>query len=154
MTNMFLFILELSTPIRQNQALYQYLVMQFTREEENTTERVGGYEDTERNGRSYLLHVPRALVGEENRWFSKFPKVEMDTQVSKPTSRRSLFPRTSYLLHLQTTTLIEINDIRPAILSRAGAGAGALTARTFDLNRHQEWSITQLLHISIGMNMK
>ncbi|KAF8799493.1 hypothetical protein BYT27DRAFT_7120458, partial [Phlegmacium glaucopus] len=39
-----LFILGLSTPIRQGQALYQFLVMQFTREEEITAERVSVYE--------------------------------------------------------------------------------------------------------------
>ncbi|KAH9936566.1 structure-specific recognition protein-domain-containing protein [Fomitopsis serialis] len=123
-----LFILSLSTPIRQGQTRYQYLVMQFSREEEITAEL---------NMTEYVVSgVFRALSGKKIIGAGSFtshaghPGIKANLKAVQG----DLFLLEKYIFFVsKQPTLIELSDIHQVVFSRLGAGLGATAARTFDL---------------------
>ncbi|PCH39916.1 SSrecog-domain-containing protein [Wolfiporia cocos MD-104 SS10] len=141
-----LFILGLSTPIRQGQTRYQYLVMQFTREEEITAElnmseeEVAKYDRLKKNYEDPTFEVVsgvfRALSGKKIIGTGSF-----QSHVGHPGIKANLkavqgdlFMLEKYIFFVsKQPTLIELADIHQVVFSRLGAGLGATAARTFDL---------------------
>ncbi|KAI0081628.1 SSrecog-domain-containing protein [Panus rudis PR-1116 ss-1] len=141
-----LFILGLNTPIRQGQTRYQYLVMQFSREEEITAELNMSEEDIQKYDRlkkSYedptfevVSGVFRALSGKKIIGAGSFqsrsghPGIKANLKAVQG----DLFMLEKYIFFVsKQPTLIELSDIYQVVFSRLGAGLGATAARTFDL---------------------
>ncbi|KAI0736325.1 SSrecog-domain-containing protein [Fomitopsis betulina] len=141
-----LFILALSNPIRQGQTRYQYLVMQFTREEEITAElnmtdeQVEKYDRLKKNYEDPTFEVVssvfRALSGKKIVGAGSFtshaghPGIKANLKAVQG----DLFLLEKYVFFVsKQPTLIELSDIHQVVFSRLGAGLGATAARTFDL---------------------
>ncbi|PSS35373.1 hypothetical protein PHLCEN_2v1668 [Hermanssonia centrifuga] len=144
-----LFILGLSTPIRQGQTRYQYLVMQFSRDEESTAELNMTEEEVakyDRLKKSYddptfevVSGVFRALSGrkiigagsfQSDRSRDGHPGIKANLKAVQG----DLFMLEKYIFFVsKQPTLIELSDIHQVVFSRLGAGLGATAARTFDL---------------------
>ncbi|KZT67257.1 SSrecog-domain-containing protein [Daedalea quercina L-15889] len=141
-----LFILGLSTPIRQGQTRYQYLVMQFSREEEITAElnmteeEVAKYDRLKKNYEDPTFEVVssvfRALSGKKIIGSGSFtshaghPGIKANLKAVQG----DLFLLEKYIFFVsKQPTLIELSDIHQVVFSRLGAGLGATAARTFDL---------------------
>ncbi|KAI0087029.1 structure-specific recognition protein-domain-containing protein [Irpex rosettiformis] len=141
-----LFILGLSTPIRQGQTRYQYLVMQFSRDEESTAELNMTEEEVakyDRLKKSYddptfevVSGVFRALSGRKIIGAGSFqsraghPGIKANLKAVQG----DLFMLEKYIFFVsKQPTLIELSDIHQVVFSRLGAGLGATAARTFDL---------------------
>ncbi|KAJ3552977.1 hypothetical protein NM688_g3870 [Phlebia brevispora] len=123
-----LFILGLSTPIRQGQTRYQYLVMQFSRDEESTAELNMTEEE--------IANVFRALSGRKIIGAGGFQSRDghPGIKANLKAVQGDLFMLEKYIFFVsKQPTLIELSDIHQVVFSRLGAGMGATAARTFDL---------------------
>ncbi|CCL98842.1 uncharacterized protein FIBRA_00848 [Fibroporia radiculosa] len=141
-----LFILSLSTPIRQGQTRYQYLVMQFNREEEITAElnmseeEIAKYERLKKNYEDPTFEVVsgvfRALSGKKIIGAGSFQSHDghPGIKANLKAVQGDLFLLEKYIFFVsKQPTLIELSDIHQVVFSRLGAGLGATAARTFDL---------------------
>ncbi|KZT09245.1 SSrecog-domain-containing protein [Laetiporus sulphureus 93-53] len=141
-----LFILGLSTPIRQGQTRYQYLVMQFSREEEITAElnmseeEVAKYDRLKKNYEDPTFEVVsgvfRALSGRKIIGAGSFQSHDghPGIKANLKAVQGDLFLLEKYIFFVsKQPTLIELSDIHQVVFSRLGAGMGATAARTFDL---------------------
>ncbi|EMD40210.1 hypothetical protein CERSUDRAFT_112414 [Gelatoporia subvermispora B] len=141
-----LFILGLSNPIRQGQTRYQYLVMQYSREEEITAElnmeeeEVAKYDRLKKNYEDPTFEVVsgvfRALSGKKIIGAGSFqshnghPGIKANLKAVQG----DLFMLEKFIFFVsKQPTLIELSDIHQVVFSRLGAGLGATAARTFDL---------------------
>ncbi|KAF9241153.1 SSrecog-domain-containing protein [Melanogaster broomeanus] len=141
-----LFILGLSTPIRQGQTRYQYLVMQFAREEETTAElnmaeeEIAKYDRLKKNYEDPTFEVVSGVF----RALSKKKIIGSGTFQSRDghpgikanlkAVQGDLFMLEKYIFFVsKQPTLIELSDIHQCVFSRVGASMGANAARTFDL---------------------
>ncbi|KIK26758.1 hypothetical protein PISMIDRAFT_635670 [Pisolithus microcarpus 441] len=141
-----LFILGLSTPIRQGQTRYQYLVMQFAREEETTAELNMSEEDIAKYDKlkkhyedptfEVVSGVFRALSKKKIIGSGAFqsrgghPGIKANFKAVQG----DLFMLEKYIFFVsKQPMLIELSDIHQCVFSRVGAGVGATAARTFDL---------------------
>ncbi|KAJ7600887.1 SSrecog-domain-containing protein [Mycena floridula] len=120
-----LFMLSLNTPIRQGQTRYQYLVMQFTREEEITAE----------------LNMSEEEVAKYDRLKKNYedPTFEVVSSVFRALAKKKIIgaggfqsrdghPCIKANLKAQPT-LVELSDIHSVVFSRIGGAA----VRTFDI---------------------
>ncbi|KAJ2912135.1 hypothetical protein MD484_g8279, partial [Candolleomyces efflorescens] len=136
-----LFILSLSTPIRQGQTRYQYLVMQFTREEEITAELnmseedIAKYDKLKKNYEDptyeVISTVFRALSKKKIIGAGSFQSRDghPGIKANLKAVQGDLFLLEKYVFFVsKQPTLIEIQDIHQAVFSRMGAAA----SRTFD----------------------
>ncbi|KAG1822897.1 structure-specific recognition protein-domain-containing protein [Suillus subaureus] len=141
-----LFILGLSTPIRQGQTRYSYLVMQFAREEETTAELNMSEEDIEKYDRlkknyedptfEVVSGVFRALSKKKIISLGSFKSRDghPGIKANLKAVQGDLFMLEKYIFFVsKQPTLIEISDIHQCVFSRVGASMGATAARTFDL---------------------
>ncbi|OAX42151.1 SSrecog-domain-containing protein [Rhizopogon vinicolor AM-OR11-026] len=141
-----LFILGLSTPIRQGQTRYSYLVMQFAREEETTAELNMAEEDIEKYDRlkknyedptfEVVSGVFRALSKKKIISLGSFKSRDghPGIKANLKAVQGDLFMLEKYIFFVsKQPTLIEISDIHQCVFSRVGASMGATAARTFDL---------------------
>ncbi|KDR83147.1 hypothetical protein GALMADRAFT_1349439 [Galerina marginata CBS 339.88] len=142
-----LFILGLSTPIRQGQTLYQYLVMQFTREEEITAElnmsdeEIAKYDKLKKNYEDPTYEVVssvfRALAGKKIIGSGSFQSRDGHPgfKANLKAIQGDLFMLERYIFFVsKQPLLIELADIHQLIFSRVGAGgATAAAGRTFDI---------------------
>ncbi|TFK33013.1 structure-specific recognition protein-domain-containing protein [Crucibulum laeve] len=141
-----LFILGLSTPIRQGQTRYQYLVMQFTREEEITAElnmseeEIAKYDRLKKNYEDPTFEVVsgvfRALAKKKIIGAGSFQSRDHHPGIKANLKaiQGDLFMLEKYIFFVsKQPTLVEIADIHQVIFSRVGASMGAAAARTFDL---------------------
>ncbi|KAH7927771.1 SSrecog-domain-containing protein [Leucogyrophana mollusca] len=141
-----LFILGLSTPIRQGQTRYQYLVMQFAREEETTAELNMAEEEIEKYDRlkknyedptfEVVSGVFRALSKKKIIGSGSFQSRDghPGLKANLKAVQGDLFLLEKYIFFVsKQPTLIEISDIHQCVFSRVGASMGATAARTFDL---------------------
>ncbi|KIK94046.1 hypothetical protein PAXRUDRAFT_828380 [Paxillus rubicundulus Ve08.2h10] len=141
-----LFILGLSTPIRQGQTRYQYLVMQFAREEETTAElnmseeEIAKYDRLKKNYEDPTFEVVSGVF----RALSKKKIIGSGTFQSRDghpgikanlkAVQGDLFMLEKYIFFVsKQPTLVELADIHQCVFSRVGASMGASAARTFDL---------------------
>ncbi|KAF8551700.1 SSrecog-domain-containing protein [Imleria badia] len=141
-----LFILGLSTPIRQGQTRYQYLVMQFAREEETTAElniseeEITKYDRLKKNYEDPTFEVVSGVF----RALSKKKIIGAGTFQSRDghpgikanlkAVQGDLFMLEKYIFFVsKQPTLVELSDIHQCVFSRVGASMGASAARTFDL---------------------
>ncbi|KAF9013186.1 structure-specific recognition protein-domain-containing protein [Cyathus striatus] len=141
-----LFILGLSTPIRQGQTRYQYLVMQFTREEEITAElnmteeEIAKYDRLKKNYEDPTFEVVsgvfRALAKKKIIGAGSFQGRDHHPciKANLKATQGELFMLEKYIFFVsKQPALIEIADVHQAVFSRVGASMGAAAARTFDL---------------------
>ncbi|KAI0763583.1 structure-specific recognition protein-domain-containing protein [Trametes elegans] len=156
-----LFILGLNVPIRQGQTRYQYLVMQFNREEEITAElnmseeEIAKYEKLKKNYEDPTFEVvsgvfralsKKKIVGAGNfQSRDGHPSVKANLKAIQG----DLFMLEKYIFFVsKQPTLIELADIHLVVFSRLGAGLGATAARTFDMKimtkRGPEYTFTSL----------
>ncbi|KAI9573558.1 SSrecog-domain-containing protein [Boletus coccyginus] len=141
-----LFILGLSTPIRQGQTRYQYLVMQFAREEETTAElnmseeEIAKYDRLKKNYEDPTFEVVSGVF----RALSKKKIIGSGTFQSRDghpgikanlkAVQGDLFLLEKYIFFVsKQPTLVELSDIHQCVFSRVGVSMGASAARTFDL---------------------
>ncbi|KAG6850334.1 hypothetical protein H0H93_014607 [Arthromyces matolae] len=141
-----LFILDLRSPIGQGQTRYQYLVMQFSREEEITAElnlteeEIAKYDKLKKHYEDPTYEVvsgvfrglsQKKIIGSgsfQNR--DGHPGIKANLKAIQG----DLFMLEKYVFFVsKQPTLIEIADIHQVIFSRVGASMGAAAARTFDL---------------------
>ncbi|KAJ8472449.1 hypothetical protein ONZ51_g8502 [Trametes cubensis] len=156
-----LFILALSVPIRQGQTRYQYLVMQFNREEEITAELnmseedIAKYEKLKKNYEDPTFEVVsgvfRALSHKKIVGAGTFQSRDGHPSVKANLKavQGDLFMLDKYIFFVsKQPTLIELSDIHQVVFSRLGAGLGASAARTFDLKivtkRGPEYTFTSI----------
>ncbi|KAA1469946.1 SSrecog-domain-containing protein [Dentipellis sp. KUC8613] len=150
-----LFILYLNNPIRQGQTKYQYLVMQFSREEETTAEL--NMEDSD-----HAKISNRDEIAKYDRLNKKYddPTFEVVSSVFRALSKKKIISAGKfssrnghpglkanlkavqgdlYMLDKfiffvsKQPVLIEFSDIHQIIFSRLGTAMGAAAARTFDM---------------------
>ncbi|KAF9468632.1 structure-specific recognition protein-domain-containing protein [Collybia nuda] len=141
-----LFILDLRVPIGQGQTRYQYLVMQFTREEEITAELNMSEEDIAKYDRlkknyedptfEVVSGVFRALARKKIIGSGSFQSRDghPGIKANLKATQGDLFLLEKYVFFVsKQPSLIEIADIHQVIFSRVGASMGAAAARTFDM---------------------
>lgn len=141
-----LFILDLNTPIRQGQTRYQYLVMQFSREEEITAElnmseeEVAKHDKLKKNYEDPTFEVVssvfRALSSKKIIGTGSFQSHDghAGVKANLKAVQGDLYMLEKYIFFVsKQPTLIELSDIHQVVFSRLGAGMGATAARTFDL---------------------
>ncbi|KAF9529871.1 structure-specific recognition protein-domain-containing protein [Crepidotus variabilis] len=142
-----LFILGLSTPIRQGQTHYQYLVMQFSREEEITAELNMNAEELDKyEGKlkknyedptyEVVSSVFRGLAGKKIIGSGSFQSREghPGVKANLKAVQGDLFMLEKYLFFVsKSPLLIDLNDIYQVVFSRVGAGTTGAAGRTFDL---------------------
>ncbi|PFH51256.1 hypothetical protein AMATHDRAFT_59569 [Amanita thiersii Skay4041] len=156
-----LFILGLNTPIRQGQTRYQYLVMQFSREEEITAELNMSEEDIlkyDRLKKNYedptfevVSGVFRALARKKIIGAGSFSSRDghPGIKANLKAIQGDLFMLEKYIFFVsKQPTLIELSEIHQVVFSRVGASMGAAAARTFDLKivikGGQEYNFTSI----------
>ncbi|KAI0283941.1 structure-specific recognition protein-domain-containing protein [Russula aff. rugulosa BPL654] len=139
-----LFILGLNIPIRQGQTRYQYLVMQFSREEEITAElnmseeEIAKFDRLEKHYEKSTFEVVSSVF----RALSKKKIVSAGSFQSRnghpglkanlKAVQGDLFMLDKFIFFVsKQPVLIEISDIHQVVFSRVGAGIA--TARTFDM---------------------
>ncbi|KIM89500.1 hypothetical protein PILCRDRAFT_813432 [Piloderma croceum F 1598] len=138
-----LFILGLSTPIRQGQTRYQYLVMQFAREEETTAELNMSDEEIEKYDRlkknyedptfEVVSGVFRALAKKKIIGAGSFQSRDghPGIKANLKAIQGDLFLLEKYIFFVsKQPTLVELSDVHQVVFSRVGASTAA---RTFDL---------------------
>ncbi|KAF8073884.1 structure-specific recognition protein-domain-containing protein [Lyophyllum atratum] len=141
-----LFILDLRSPIGQGQTRYQYLVMQFTREEEITAElnmteeEIAKYDKLKKNYEDPTFEVVsgvfRALAKKKIIGSGSFQSRDghPGIKANLKAIQGDLFLLEKYIFFVsKQPSLIEIADVHQVIFSRVGASMGAAAARTFDL---------------------
>ncbi|KAI0004552.1 structure-specific recognition protein-domain-containing protein [Russula compacta] len=139
-----LFILGLNIPIRQGQTRYQYLVMQFSREEEITAELNMSEEEIAKFDRlkKHYEDPTFEVVSSVFRALSKKKIISAGTFQSRnghpglkanlKAVQGDLFMLEKFIFFVsKQPVLIEISDIHQVVFSRLGAGIA--TARTFDM---------------------
>ncbi|KAI0304455.1 structure-specific recognition protein-domain-containing protein [Multifurca ochricompacta] len=139
-----LFILGLNVPIRQGQTRYQYLVMQFSREEEITAELNMTEEEIVKYDRlkKHYEDPTFEVVSSVFRALSKKKIISAGSFQSRnghpglkanlKAVQGDLFMLEKYIFFVsKQPVLIEISDIHQVVFSRVGAGIA--TARTFDM---------------------
>ncbi|KAH9065450.1 SSrecog-domain-containing protein [Lactarius vividus] len=139
-----LFILGLNVPIRQGQTRYQYLVMQFSREEEITAELNMSEEEIAKYDRlkKHYEDPTFEVVSSVFRALSKKKIISAGSFQSRnghpglkanlKAVQGDLFMLEKYIFFVsKQPVLIEISDIHQVVFSRVGAGIA--TARTFDM---------------------
>ncbi|KAJ3575858.1 hypothetical protein NP233_g827 [Leucocoprinus birnbaumii] len=169
-----LFILGLNTPIRQGQTRYQYLVMQFSREEEITAElnmpeeEVAKYDRLKKNYEDPTFEVVssvfRALAKKKIIGAGSFQSRDghPGIKANLKAIQGDLFLLEKYIFFVsKSPSLIEIADIHQVVFSRVGASMGAAAARTFDLKiitksgpEHTFTSINKEEHESVDVYLK
>ncbi|KAF5360634.1 hypothetical protein D9756_004991 [Leucocoprinus leucothites] len=169
-----LFILGLNTPIRQGQTRYQYLVMQFSREEEITAElnmpeeEVAKYDRLKKNYEDPTFEVVssvfRALAKKKIIGAGSFQSRDghPGIKANLKAIQGDLFLLEKYIFFVsKSPSLVEIADIHQIVFSRVGAGMGAAAARTFDLKiitksgpEHTFTSINKEEHESVDAYLK
>ncbi|KXN81805.1 FACT complex subunit POB3 [Leucoagaricus sp. SymC.cos] len=169
-----LFILGLNTPIRQGQTRYQYLVMQFSREEEITAElnmpeeEVAKYDRLKKNYEDPTFEVVssvfRALAKKKIIGAGSFQSRDghPGIKANLKAIQGDLFLLEKYIFFVsKSPLLIEIADIHQVVFSRVGASMGAAAARTFDLKittksgpEHTFTSINKEEHESVDAYLK
>ncbi|KAF5317558.1 hypothetical protein D9619_013163 [Psilocybe cf. subviscida] len=140
-----LFILGLSTPIRQGQTLYQYLVMQFTREEEISAtlnmddEELAKYDKLKKTYEDPTYEVVssvfRALAAKKIIGSGSFQSREGHPgfKANLKAVQGDLFMLERFIFFVsKQPLLIELGDIHQVVFSRVGAGSGT-AGRTFDI---------------------
>ncbi|KAJ7079798.1 SSrecog-domain-containing protein [Mycena belliarum] len=138
-----LFILGLTTPIRQGQTRYHYLVMQFTREEEITAElnldeeEIAKYDRLKKNYEDPTFEVVssvfRALAKKKIIGSGTFQSRDghPGIKVNLKAVQGDLFMLEKYIFFVsKQPVLIELSDIQQVVFSRVSQGT---VARTFDL---------------------
>ncbi|PPQ70850.1 LOW QUALITY PROTEIN: hypothetical protein CVT25_003950 [Psilocybe cyanescens] len=160
-----LFILGLSTPIRQGQTLSQYLVMQFTREKEITAELNMSEEDLAKyDGKlkknyedpTYVIvsSVFRALAGKKIIGSASFQSRDghPGLKANLKAIQGDLFMLECYSFFFsKQPLLIELADIQQVTFSRVGSSAAASTAgRTFDIKTTTKAGGPEYLFTSIN----
>ncbi|KAF9255639.1 SSrecog-domain-containing protein [Marasmius fiardii PR-910] len=141
-----LFILGLTNPLRQGQTPYQYLIMQFSREEETTAElnmdeeEVAKYEKLKKNYDEPTFEVVssvfRALSGKKIIGAGSFQSRDghPGIKANLKAVQGDLFMLEKYIFFVsKQPSLIELSDIHQVVFSRVGSSMGATAARTFDL---------------------
>ncbi|ETW81622.1 hypothetical protein HETIRDRAFT_475056 [Heterobasidion irregulare TC 32-1] len=141
-----LFILALSTPIRQGQTRYQYLVMQFSREEEITAELNMKDEEIAKHDRlkKHYEDPTFEVVSSVFRGLSEKKIISAGSFQSRnghpgikanlKAIQGDLFMLEKYIFFVsKQPVLIELSDIHQVVFSRVGSAMGAAAARTFDL---------------------
>ncbi|KAF5382624.1 hypothetical protein D9615_003018 [Tricholomella constricta] len=141
-----LFILDLRSPIGQGQTRYQYLVMQFTREEEITAElnmteeEIAKYDKLKKNYEDPTFEVVsgvfRALAKKKIIGSGSFQSRDghPGIKANLKATQGDLFLLEKYIFFVsKQPSLIEIADVHQVVFSRVGASMGAAAARTFDL---------------------
>ncbi|KAG5719278.1 FACT complex subunit POB3 [Termitomyces sp. T112] len=141
-----LFILDLRSPIGQGQTRYQYLVMQFSREEEITAElnmteeEIAKYDKLKKHYEDPTFEVVSGVF----RGLSKKKIIGSGSFQSRDghpgikanlkAIQGDLFLLEKYIFFVsKQPSLIEIADVHQVVFSRVGASMGAAAARTFDL---------------------
>lgn len=141
-----LFIMGLGIPIQQGQTRYQYLVTQFTREEETTAElnmteeEVASYDRMKKHYEDPTFEVVsgifRALSKKKIVGAGSFqsnnghPSVKANLKAVQG----DLFLLEKYVFFVsKQPVLIELLDIYQVVFSRLGQGMGASASRSFDL---------------------
>ncbi|KAG6332186.1 hypothetical protein ID866_6901 [Astraeus odoratus] len=138
-----LFILGLSTPIRQGQTRYQYLVMQFAKEEETTAELNMSeyvhfalkkhYEDPTFEVVSGVFRaLSKKKIISSGSFQSRDGHPGIKANLKAVQGDLFLLEKSIFFVSKQPM-LIEISDIHQCVFSRVGASMGATAARTFDL---------------------
>ncbi|GLB38229.1 putative component of the FACT complex, a general chromatin factor that acts to reorganize nucleosomes [Lyophyllum shimeji] len=141
-----LFILDLRSPIGQGQTRYQYLVMQFSREEEITAElnmteeEIVKYDKLKKNYEDPTFEVVsgvfRALAKRKIIGSGSFQSRDghPGIKANLKAIQGDLFFLEKYIFFVsKQPSLIEIADVHQVVFSRVGASMGAAAARTFDL---------------------
>ncbi|KAJ3867723.1 structure-specific recognition protein-domain-containing protein [Lentinula novae-zelandiae] len=141
-----LFIFGLTEPLRQGQTGYQYLVMQFNREEETTAElnmtdeEIAEYDKLHKNYECPTYEVVsslfRALAQKKIIGSGTFQSRDghPGIKANLKAVQGDLFMLEKYVFFVsKQPTLIELSDIHQVVFSRVGASMGAAAARTFDL---------------------
>ncbi|KAK1216887.1 FACT complex subunit [Marasmius sp. AFHP31] len=141
-----LFILGLNNPIRQGQTPYQYLIMQFSREEETTAElnmdeeEIAKYEKLKKNYDEPTFEVVssvfRALSQKKIIGAGSFQSRDghPGIKANLKAVQGDLFMLEKYIFFVSKQPyLIELSDVDKAVFSRVGSSMGATAARTFDL---------------------
>ncbi|KAJ3747416.1 SSrecog-domain-containing protein [Lentinula detonsa] len=141
-----LFIFGLTEPLRQGQTGYQYLVMQFNREEETTAElnmtdeEIAQYDKLHKNYECPTYEVVssifRALAQKKIIGSGTFQSRDghPGIKANLKAVQGDLFMLEKYVFFVsKQPTLIELSDIHQAVFSRVGSSMGAAAARTFDL---------------------
>ncbi|KAG6878509.1 hypothetical protein C0993_005439 [Termitomyces sp. T159_Od127] len=150
-----LFILDLRSPIGQGQTRYQYLIMQFSREEEITAElnmteeEIAQYDKLKKHYEDPTFEVVSGVFrglsrkkiigsGSFQRHVRNFLYCLRDghpgIKANLKAIQGDLFLLEKYIFFVsKQPTLIEIADVHQVIFSRVGASMGAAAARTFDL---------------------
>ncbi|KAG6853928.1 hypothetical protein C0991_012419 [Blastosporella zonata] len=169
-----LFILDLRSPIGQGQTRYQYLVMQFTREEEITAELnmteedIAKYDKLKKHYEDPTFEVVsgvfRGLSQKKIIGSGSFQSREglPGIKANLKAVQGDLFLLEKYIFFVsKQPSLIEIADVHQVIFSRVGASMGAAAARTFDLKiitksgpEHSFTSINKEDHESVETYMK
>ncbi|KAL0576943.1 FACT complex subunit [Marasmius crinis-equi] len=141
-----LFILGLTNPIRQGQTPYQYLIMQFSREEETTAElnmdeeEIAKYEKLKKHYDEPTFEVVssvfRALSQRKIIGAGSFQSRDghPGIKANLKAVQGDLFMLEKYIFFVSKQPyLIELSDVEKAVFSRVGSSMGATAARTFDL---------------------
>ncbi|KAJ4482278.1 SSrecog-domain-containing protein [Lentinula aciculospora] len=141
-----LFIFGLTEPLRQGQTGYQYLVMQFNREEETTAElnmtdeEIAEYDKLHKNYECPTYEVVsslfRALAQKKIIGSGTFQSRDghPGIKANLKAVQGDLFMLEKYVFFVsKQPTLIELSDIHQAVFSRVGSSMGATAARTFDV---------------------
>ncbi|KAJ3838083.1 structure-specific recognition protein-domain-containing protein [Lentinula raphanica] len=141
-----LFIFGLTEPLRQGQTGYQYLVMQFNREEETTAElnmtdeEIAEYDKLHKNYECPTYEVVsslfRALAQKKIIGSGSFQSRDghPGIKANLKAVQGDLFMLEKYVFFVsKQPTLIELSDIHQVVFSRVGTSMGAAAARTFDL---------------------
>ncbi|KAG6903162.1 hypothetical protein C0995_004710 [Termitomyces sp. Mi166 len=141
-----LFILDLRSPIGQGQTRYQYLVMQFSREEEITAElnmteeEIAQYDKLKKHYEDPTFEVVsgvfRSLSKKKIIGSGSFQSRDghPGIKANLKAIQGDLFLLEKYIFFVsKQPSLIEIADVHQVIFSRVGASMGAAAARTFDL---------------------
>ncbi|TFY78959.1 hypothetical protein EWM64_g5046 [Hericium alpestre] len=141
-----LFILSLNVPIRQGQTRYQYLVMQFSREEETTAElnmdeeEIAKYDRLKKNYEDPTFEVVSSVF----RALSKKKIISAGSFQSRAghpglkanlkAIQGDLYMLDKYIFFVsKQPVLVDISDIHQVLFSRLGTAMGAVAARTFDM---------------------
>ncbi|VDC00728.1 unnamed protein product [Peniophora sp. CBMAI 1063] len=141
-----LFVLGLSTPIRQGQTRYQYLVMQFNREEETTAELNMSDEDIakhERLKKNYedptfevVSSIFRALSGRKiisgGSYISRNQTPGLKANLKAVQGDLFLLDKYIFFVSKQPV-LVELADVHQVVFSRVGSSSSATAGRTFDV---------------------
>ncbi|KAG7088187.1 hypothetical protein E1B28_012205 [Marasmius oreades] len=141
-----LFILGLTSPIRQGQTPYQYLIMEFRRAEETTAElnmdeeEVAKFEKLKKNYDEPTFEVVssvfRALSKKKIIGAGSFQSRDghPGIKANLKAVQGDLFMLEKYIFFVsKQPSLIELSEIDKVVFSRVGSSMGATAARTFDL---------------------